>query len=113
MYNITNNNNINYNYGSNVTAIGSDGMAGGSGGSVPTFHEIDKAKKTADGSSTFGDMLGSVNLGGALTSIQKSKGLAKIGDKIKRTTGVNVSSYIGTKTMVDKAEERLRKDNEG
>ena len=34
-FNITNNNNINYNYGSNITAISSEG-------SVPTFQEIDK-----------------------------------------------------------------------
>ena len=38
-FNITNNNNINYNYGSNITAISSDS------GSVPTFHDIDKKKK--------------------------------------------------------------------
>ena len=37
-YNITNNNNINYNYGSNITAISNDGP-------VPTFHEIDKQKR--------------------------------------------------------------------
>jgi len=42
-YNITNNNNINYNYGSNITAISSDG-----GGPVPTFHDVDKAKKAAE-----------------------------------------------------------------
>jgi len=34
-FNITNNNNINYNYGSNITAISSEG-------SVPTFQDIDK-----------------------------------------------------------------------
>lgn len=34
-YNITNNNNINYNYGSNITAISNDGP-------VPTFHELEK-----------------------------------------------------------------------
>ena len=38
-YNITNNNNINYNYGANITAISSDS------GSVPTFHDLDKNKK--------------------------------------------------------------------
>ena len=40
-YNITNNNNINYNYGSNITAISSEG-------SVPTFHEMEKQKKAAN-----------------------------------------------------------------
>ena len=40
--NNTNNNNINYNYGSNITAISSDGT-----GSVPTFHDLEKAKKEA------------------------------------------------------------------
>jgi hypothetical protein len=34
-FNITNNNNINYNYGSNITAISSEG-------SVPTFQEMEK-----------------------------------------------------------------------
>ena len=37
-YNITNNNNINYNYGSNITAISSDGQ-------VPTFQELEKQKQ--------------------------------------------------------------------
>lgn len=59
-YNITNNNNINYNYGSNVTAISS-----ASDGPVPTFHELDKQRKK-DAKSGSGVMGG---IGSAMSSV--------------------------------------------
>ena len=51
-FNITNNNNINYNYGSNITAISSEG-------NVPTFTDIEK-KKDAGALGALGSAIGSV-----------------------------------------------------
>lgn len=131
-YNITNNNNINYNYGSNITAISSEG-----GGSVPTFHDLDKAKREAaqkaSGGPSYaasamgyvGSSLGSMasgvssakaNTSGGLSSvtktIQSSKGIAQFSDTIKRNTGLDIHRALGGKTAVDLAEERLQKDAE-
>lgn len=130
-FNITNNNNINYNYGSNITAISSDGA-----GSVPTFHDLDKKKKEVSGgmlggaSNTLGyigSSLGSVASGmssqkgasggsGTISSITKSlqtsKGLAQTSDSIKRYTGIDIHGAIGGKTAVQLAEERLQKEQE-
>ena len=52
-FNITNNNNINYNYGDNVTAIGSDGK-------VPTFQDLDKQSKSNDKGSYLGQLTSAV-----------------------------------------------------
>lgn len=115
-YNITNNNNINYNYGSNITAISSD-----TSGPVPTFHDIEKRKKEGDKSYTsstlgyIGNSIGSVTskgvgLGGVTTSIQSSKGLAQMSDAIKRNTGLDIHKALGGKTAVQLAEERLKKE---
>lgn len=136
-YNITNNNNINYNYGSNITAISSDG-----GGPVPTFHDVDKAKKAAEkaagprsyasgalgylgasigsigssasavGSSTSKGLGVSSGLGQVAQTLQTSKGLAQVSDSIKRTTGLDFHRAIGGKTAVQIAEERLKKEQE-
>jgi hypothetical protein len=57
-FNITNNNNINYNYGSNITAISSEG-------SVPTFQDLEKKKSEAPG--TFGA------IGSALSGVANSE----------------------------------------
>ena len=127
-FNITNNNNINYNYGSNITAISSDGT-----GSVPTFHDHDQKKKEAatgmmSGAAGtlgyIGSSIGSVASGmsgskgsnsaaggGALSSmtrsLQTSKGLAQVSDSIKRNTGLDIHGAIGGRTAVQLAEERL------
>lgn len=125
-YNITNNNNINYNYGSNITAISSDG-----GGSVPTFHDLDKAKREAAkaGGASYaanalgyvGSSLGSVSSGvassaGGLSSVTKSlqtsKGLAQVSDTIKRNTGLDIHRALGGKTAVQLAEDRLQREQE-
>lgn len=57
-YNITNNNNINYNYGSNITAISSEG-------SVPTFQEMEQQRKSEQ-SGTLGA------IGSAISNVAKS-----------------------------------------
>lgn len=127
-YNITNNNNINYNYGSNITAISSDGS-----GSVPTFHDLEKAKKEAAANQSYaasalgylGSGVGSVasgiggskslsgvskGLGTVAQSLQSSKGLAQVSDSIKRNTGLDIHKALGGKTAVELAEERLKKE---
>lgn len=125
-YNITNNNNINYNYGSNITAISSDGS-----GSVPTFHDVEKAKKEAAANQSYaasalgylGSGAGAVasglgkNIPGAGRSLntvaqtlQSSKGLAQVSDSIKRNTGLDIHKALGGKTAVELAEERLKKE---
>ena len=131
-YNITNNNNINYNYGSNITAISSDGN-----GSVPTFHDLEKAKKERDakGGASYassalgylGSSIGSAasglsgskglsGVGGGLSSIthsvQTSKNLATVSEAIKRNTGLDIHRALGGKTAVQLAEERLKKEQE-
>lgn len=123
-YNITNNNNINYNYGSNITAISSEGA-----GSVPTFHDLEKAKKEAEAknasytSSTLGylgsavgtvasGIGGSKGISSVTQSLQTSKGLAQVSDTIKRNTGLDIHKALGGKTAVQLAEERLKKEQD-
>ena len=74
-------------------------MAGG-GGSVPTFQEIDRQRK-AGGQGGWGipEMFSDAGLGDTVKYIQSSKGIAKISDKIKRGTGLNLNNVIGGKTV--------------
>ena len=105
-YNITNNNNINYNYGANITAISSEG-------NVPTFNDSEKSKKPADDGSTLGYLssaVGSIVPTSVSGAIQNSKGFAKASDSIKRAVGVDIHRAMGGKSAVEVAEERLEKE---
>ena len=77
-------------------------MAGGpSGGSVPTFQEVDRQRKAGEGQGGWGmpGMFSDAGLGESIKYIQSSKGIAKISDKIKRGTGLNLNNVIGGKTV--------------
>ena len=87
-YNITNNNNINYNYGSNITAISSDG-----GGPVPTFHDVDKAKKAAEKKA--GTLSYASGALGYLGSSVGAIGNAASGLGSSTSKGLGVSSGLG------------------
>jgi len=119
---IASNSNTSYNYGSNITAMSSDG-----GGTVPTFHDLGRKKDAAKAggpsyaSSTLGyigNSVGSVASGvsssGGLSSVTKSlqtsKGLAQMSDSLKRHTGLDIHRALGGKTAVELAEDRLQRD---
>ena len=113
VYNITNNNNINYNYGSNITAISSDGHAGGS---VPTFQDLERQRQASGAgisgglSSAMATVGQSEYLQSAASALQNSKGLQKTSDSIRRYTGFDLNYAIGGKTLAEKAEAKLAKE---
>lgn len=105
-YNITNNNNINYNYGSNITAISSEG-------SVPTFQDLEKNKNPSYGSqltSALSSVAKSEYLNNAAKTVQNSQYLSSASDTIKRAVGVDIRRALGGKTAAEIAEERIKKD---
>lgn len=81
---------------------------------MPTFHDLDKAKKKAEEQNTYMGKLTSAVGNMVPTSvsgaIQGSKTFAKASDSIKRAVGVDIHAAMGGKSAVDIAEERLKKE---
>jgi hypothetical protein len=92
-FNVTNNNNINYNYGSNITAISNDGP-------VPTFHDLDKKKKNGGSGGGGSSSTGNAALGGI------GSALAGVGNS-KIWLGQSVSSAVAGSTYLASASDSI------
>jgi hypothetical protein len=101
-YNITNNNNINYNYGSNITAISSDNNQS----------HIAPASTLNRLGGALSAVTNSEYITNATKFVQSSNVLQNANDTIKRTVGVDIRKYVGGKSAVEIAEERLRQEQE-
>jgi len=103
-YNITNNNNINYNYGSNITAIQSENS-----------NSFEKKRAEAN-QGYFGSVTSAISsskyLQDASKMMEKSAMLQNANDTLKRTVGVDIRKAIGGKTAAEIAEARLKSDTD-